>query len=768
MHMSSSNPQSLTQAIDWATFMRRHDLVWDRLPHRWENGFFLGNGLIGTLMHLDLQLNRMRWWLCRKDVGQVGETANLADIPHRKLIGSLDIVAHTDFIDPDGEGRLDLWQAEARGDCQTKRGSIGWRCFVPAQPNIVIIELDWTSDHLSRGFHIDPTYQEAGSRSQKGEVQLYEVPDVDADSGGGYTVAWQRFPVADQRELLVFAIGSSPISRQMWRQEDIRTAREEALAELAAFTPRDLPAITAAHRDDWQRMYRRSFVSFGDTELESFYWIQRYKLYAAGRSDAPMIDNHGPWTTETRYGFSTWDMNVQAINRLHLPSNQPELGQPLLQFLQRNFTRKTMLDETSGELRAGMTHRAFLRVDDPHRPAAKHDLGTASCDSACKFLWACHNIWLQYRYTLDETILPWLADWLEGGINTFVAHAQEGEDGYLHVEHGYSWEAYRGPDPTCYIAVVEWALRCRQQIDRLRGESPASRWSDLAAKLPPYPSGPEGYYLAPGQAPVPHRHWSHLMQIWPFHTITWEQPEHRPMIQKSVDHWVDLSCGRRGEPPRAGFAQAAAIQLYARLGQSDPIPGLAEVFLRDWTVRGPCCWASTLYREMGPVIESPLLLADAILACLLQSWEGTIRVFPAWPTAWGDATFHQLRAEGGFLVSAKLAGGSVHWLAVHSEQGQPCEVQVELPDFQIAEGRANQVRQANGVLHLALSAGETILLQAPDSEPPFSVQPVPAQAGRTNCFGLNERFLASRRGHEQQDALYFRGRGLTPWHTSPA
>ena len=59
------------KAIDWSAFMARHDLVWDRLPQRWENGVFLGNGLLGTLVHLDVQLNRMRWWLCRSDVGQL-------------------------------------------------------------------------------------------------------------------------------------------------------------------------------------------------------------------------------------------------------------------------------------------------------------------------------------------------------------------------------------------------------------------------------------------------------------------------------------------------------------------------------------------------------------------------------------------------------------------------------------------------------------------------------------------------------------------------
>ena len=32
--------------IDWAQFLARHDLVWSRLPEKWEEGAFLGNGMM--------------------------------------------------------------------------------------------------------------------------------------------------------------------------------------------------------------------------------------------------------------------------------------------------------------------------------------------------------------------------------------------------------------------------------------------------------------------------------------------------------------------------------------------------------------------------------------------------------------------------------------------------------------------------------------------------------------------------------------------------
>ena len=254
------------------------------------------------------------------------------------------------------------------------------------------------------------------------------------------------------------------------------------------------------------------------------------------------------------------------------------------------------------------------------------------------------------------------------------------------------------------------------------------------------------------------------MQIWPFHTVNWDDPANRELMQKSVDHWVDLAAGPKAEMPCAGFAIAAAIQLYAHMGQPGPIPGLAEIFLREWTKRGAACWASTLYREMGPVIESPLLFADALLTTMLQSWNGVIRVFPAWPEAWGDAIFRDLRAEGGFAVSAARQKERITWLAVTSHAGEPCRVRADMPEFAVHGLPEDAVaREDDGTLTIDLPAGAAVLLCAPDVQTPVAVRPVAPRQDQCNAFGVNERFLATRRGKERIERVAVRGRGLTAW-----
>lgn len=72
----------------------------------------------------------------------------------------------------------------------------------------------------------------------------------------------------------------------------------------------------------------------------------------------------------------------------------------------------------------------------------------------------------------------------------------------------------------------------------------------------------------------------------------------------------------------------------------------------------------------------------AVHEMLLQSWSPTpgrrdtevIRLFPASPSAWGEASFEDLRAEGGHRVSAKRQHGATTWFRVVA--GKPGAVRI--------------------------------------------------------------------------------------------
>ena len=65
----------------------------------------------------------------------------------------------------------------------------------------------------------------------------------------------------------------------------------------------------------------------------------------------------------------------------------------------------------------------------------------------------------------------------------------------------------------------------------------------------------------------------------------------------------------------------------------------------------------------------------------MQSWDGSIRLFPRWPKE-RDVAFDNWRAQGAFLVSAAMKGGKVAYFKVKSEKGAPCVV---LGDWKVAD-----------------------------------------------------------------------------------
>ncbi len=104
----------------------------------------------------------------------------------------------------------------------------------------------------------------------------------------------------------------------------------------------------------------------------------------------------------------------------------------------------------------------------------------------------------------------------------------------------------------------------------------------------------------------------------------------------------------------------------------------AEWFFRTNTVRDvnskeKFSFPMWPFRHMS--MESMSILATAMNESLLQSYDGILRLFPAFPASKnGRFTLH---AVGGFVVSAEIKEGEVQWICIKSLLGNPCKL--ELP-----------------------------------------------------------------------------------------
>lgn len=121
----------------------------------------------------------------------------------------------------------------------------------------------------------------------------------------------------------------------------------------------------------------------------------------------------------------------------------------------------------------------------------------------------------------------------------------------------------------------------------------------------------------------------------------------------------------------------------------------------------------------NPCIESSLSLVNNIQEMLLQSRSdpaqkepGPLRIFPALPAAWKNVEFHDLRAEGAFLVSAKRANGKTQWILIRSLAGEPCRIKLDWENVSVGVPRRMSFQQVSpGVYEIGMNKGEEVLLK---------------------------------------------------------
>ncbi len=81
-----------------------------------------------------------------------------------------------------------------------------------------------------------------------------------------------------------------------------------------------------------------------------------------------------------------------------------------------------------------------------------------------------------------------------------------------------------------------------------------------------------------------------------------------------------------------------------------------------------------MFRHHGGGIEHLTTIPATINEMLLQGYEGVIRLFPCWDRK-SPASFENLRADGAFLVSAKLEKEKISSVKVKSLKGRMCNVE---------------------------------------------------------------------------------------------
>ena len=103
-------------------------------------------------------------------------------------------------------------------------------------------------------------------------------------------------------------------------------------------------------------------------------------------------------------------------------------------------------------------------------------------------------------------------------------------------------------------------------------------------------------------------------------------------------------------------------------------------------------------------------LPAVVNECIMQSYNGTIILFPNWPME-KDAEFHNLRAAGAFLVSAILKDGKVKEIRIYSEAGAPLKMILPWKNGATMKNNNGTTRLSSNQVEINTTKGEVLLFR---------------------------------------------------------
>lgn len=500
----------------------------------------------------------------------------------------------------------------------------------------------------------------------------------------------------------------------------------------------------------WEAFWEQSGVRLGDELFEATWYRNQYFFNCAVKP--------GEWCPGLFANWNYEDIGVAWHGDYHGNYN---IQQPFWATFSSNHVEH---------------HQAYVDMIDHVRPVAQHkaqeyyELDGAcyplssypvemSVDpypvpnwgwSICVTPWMIQSLWWHYKYTADD---EFLADRVFEPLREVVVFlteyitrpeaAERFDDGDHHVFPSVPPELYglqadfeRNydclPDLTLTKFVFDAFAEACTVLDRTDSEEDLlANVAEIRANLPDYEivdtEDGQVWVSVPGEDPeVVYNVPANLMAVFPGEEYGIESaPEDREVAVTSYHRhrneggndlvFLNLIGARLGELDLEEFKRHVE---YSRLPNGTCTNMVRQIDGRytDTTdfdfMSGYSSDEGIGHSGMGIWFEN-FSLPAVINECLLQSYTGTLRLFPTWPDD-RDATFETLRAMGAFLVSAEQRGGQTRWVEITSEAGNRLEVVNPWPDAgaevtrETGEGRSNVTAD---VITLDTKPDETITLE---------------------------------------------------------
>ncbi len=674
------------QAPVFAEGVGCYELRMDAPIRTWDEAVPLGNGMLGGLLWgagntINLSVDRGDLW--DETTPPEIEEGNWNFANMKKLIkedwgefmrrydGTYNHAAPTKLpggrlvLTLGGDKKAKDFTLDMRKAVGTVRFTDGSRldCFFHAKERVALIRVDET-DVMStfiRPAGIDRLkYKPAQFGGDNGQSFMVQ----EAADGLVYATVTATKRIGD-RTLLAVAITTN--------REDAKQSDPLALARsrVAKALDTGFEKMFATHKKWWGEFWAISEVAIPDERIQRHYNLVKYFYGAASRPDAPSMPLQAVWTQDSG-GLPPWkgdfhhDLNTQMTYLAYHKAGLTDSGMSFINHMwdllpeYRRFARD------------------FFGVDGAAIPAVMTLNGKPLGGwpqyalSPVFAIWVGQSFYLHWKHTMDDAFLRDKAyPWMDEMVGAIVELLEEKDDKlYLPLSSSSeifnaSARAYLKPNSNQDLAMLHWAFEAMAEMAGALGrDDDVKKWNALRSKLDDLLVDENNVLMFSKNEPFnqSHRHHAHVMAIHPFATLNIDGTDtDRKIIDATVEKMDQL-----GTRAWTGYSFSWFACLLARVGQPELAFQYLTYYERAFILRngfhvngdqlGAGLSAST-YRPF--TLEGNFLAMEAVHDMVLQSWPvniakdptPVIRIFPAMPWRWHEASFRDLHAEGGFVVS---------------------------------------------------------------------------------------------------------------------
>lgn len=459
--------------------------------------------------------------------------------------------------------------------------------------------------------------------------------------------------------------------------DDAEDVISYAKGELLAIAGLGYEKLLGEHKLWWHRYHGKSDLRIPDSKLQRLYDIHNYHFASCSRKGFYPMALQGVWTADNDSlppwkGDYHFDTNVQLSYQSYMKANRVSEGEAYIDYL---WNMRGAYSKFAKE---------FFGVDGYLLPS------TSTIDGKIIGGWAMYSyapimtVWAiqaldeYYLFTGDKKFLRSRAYPIFRDTGKAIYSLLEKKGGKLRLPLSSSpeifddtKEAYLTPNSNFDQSLLIYLFTRLRDFSLELGYN-ADKYEKILSKLEPLALMDDGTLMLDRTQPLPesHRHFSHVMAIYPLHLINYVSDEDKRIVDATI-----AQLEKYGDYKWCGFSYGMMAQIYAMAKRGEdvikPLKIYEDCYVGDngFQLNGDFKDKhNSFFKIRAFTLEAEFCFNDAIQEMLMQEHEGCLELLPAIPKSWRSVSFKKLRSYGGLLVSLKLRRGKISYLELFAKR----------------------------------------------------------------------------------------------------